>query len=76
MLFSFLKGKKDALEEWLKEMARMLYFSVVFILNIVCDLIKNVLCPGWVAQLVLVSSLTPKGWGFDSQSGHKPRLPV
>ena len=27
-------------------------------------------CPCWVAQLVAASSHTPKGWGFDPQSGH------
>ena len=32
--------------------------------------------PGWVAQFVGASSHTPKGCGFDSQSGHRPRLHV
>lgn len=30
---------------------------------------KMSLHPGWVAQLVGVSSPEPKGWGFDPQSG-------
>ena len=29
-----------------------------------------------VVQLVGASSHTPEGWGFDSQSGHIPRLQV
>ena len=32
--------------------------------------------PWLVAQLVGASSQTPKGWGFDSQSGHIPRFQV
>ena len=32
--------------------------------------------PGWVAQLVGALSHTPKGCGFDPQSGHMPRLQV
>ena len=31
-------------------------------------------CPGRVTQLVGASSHTPKGYGFDSQSGHILRL--
>ena len=33
-------------------------------------------CPGQVAQLVGASSPAQKGWGFDPQSGHIPRLQV
>ena len=33
-------------------------------------------CHGWVAQLVGALTHTPKCCGFDSQSGHTPRLQV
>lgn len=31
---------------------------------------KDSLCPGLAAPLVGASSATPKGWGFESLSGH------
>lgn len=36
--------------------------------------IITILCLGWVAQLVGMVSHIPKGFKFDSQSGHIPRL--
>ena len=44
-------------------------------LNLLKDIYKKTPY-SWVAQLVGVSSHTPKGCGFDSQSGHIPRLQV
>ena len=36
--------------------------------------LKEIFGPGWVAALAGALSHTPKGCGFDSQSGHMPRL--
>ena len=55
-----------------------IYFKFCFCIldNTAHETSKNLRALHSVAQLVGPSSPTPKGWGFDSQSGHVPRLKV
>ena len=47
---------------------------VTFMIQTLACCSKKWVIPGRVVQLVGTSSHTPKCFGFDSQSGHIPRL--